>query len=101
MDKFQTIINEIVAELTKLGGEAAQLGEAIMTFIGITGPAGFTVATDVLTDVATKAVTPTQAVAQFQDVVALGNAVGAAVTTIKAATPPPAEPVPAEPPPAE
>ncbi len=82
--RFQIIINNIIFGLKELGGEAAQLGEEILTFLGITGPAGFKVATDVLTDVATKTVTPAQAISQFQDVTALGAAANQAIATIKA-----------------
>ena len=81
--KFQAVINSIVAELKILGGDAAEFGEAILTFLSITGPSGLALATDAATQVATKTVTPAQAVQDFKDVAAFSAAVNSAVTTIK------------------
>ena len=82
--KFQAVITAIVADLKAIGGEAAQFGEAILTFLSITGPSGLALATDAATQVATKTVTPAQAVQDFQDMAAFSSAVKSAVTTIQA-----------------
>jgi hypothetical protein len=84
MEKFNAVINIILNELKKLGGDAAELAAAISEFIGTVGPKALPVVTEALQGVANKSVTPAQAIQDFQDVAALGVAATAAIATIKA-----------------
>jgi hypothetical protein len=81
---FKTIMAGIPALFAKLGTDAINLGNGIITFLETAGPSGLVVVTDVLTDVATKSVTPAQALSQLQDVHAFNTAAAAAIVTIQA-----------------
>ena len=82
--KVLVVITAILAGLKTLGGDAAELATEALTFIGLVGPAALPVVTDALQAVATKSVTPAQAIQDFRDVAALGAAAQAAVATIQA-----------------
>jgi hypothetical protein len=71
---FQTVLEDVVKGIEWVGEEALALGEGIITFLGIMGPSGMRVATDIATDVAQGTVTPVQAAAQLADVAALAAA---------------------------
>ena len=86
---MQTIVAILLADLTKLGGEAAAFAAAATTFIGAIGPKAIPVITDSLNAISTKTVTPAQAIQDLQDVSELGKAAQAAIPVLTAAIVPP------------
>jgi hypothetical protein len=84
MGNLTGIITKIIADFSAINAGAAQVGQAILIFFSTTGPSGLKVATDIMTDIATKTVTPDQAISQLQDISAFSTAVNAAIATIKA-----------------
>jgi hypothetical protein len=81
---IQNIIAGIPALFASLGAEAVQLGDGLVTFLETAGPSGFVVATDVLTDIAQKGVTPLEATQQLQDITTFNAAAAGAIKTIQA-----------------
>lgn len=83
---------DILDGIEWVGEELATFGSAIETFLGIAGPAGMKVATDIATDVATGAVTPVAAATQLADLSAFVKAIQLAAATAKGSVPTPAAP---------
>jgi hypothetical protein len=81
---FTAFAQKLLEGIMSVNEETVKFGAALGTFLEVAGPSGLTVATDILTDVATKSITPSQAITQMGDVAAFTKAAQSAVETIKA-----------------
>jgi hypothetical protein len=84
---MENFFKEILAGIEWIGEELAAFGSAVETFLGIAGPAGLKLATDIAADVAAGGVTPVVAATQLADLAAFARAIQQAAATGKAPAP--------------